>query len=959
MWLKLTLAGLVSLFLGSVHAQMFTVSGRLQDPETKVGVQGATVVLKSLKDTTRSFTATADGTGSFRFSRLAPDSFRLTASSVGYETLNRVVHLKSSNAFLGSLLMPKVSKELTGVTVTGRIPPAVQKGDTVQFNASQFKVNPDASAEDLARKIPGITVENGQVTANGETVRRVTIDGRELFGDDATAALRNLPAEVIDKIQVFDRLSDQAQLSGIDDGNTTKEINIITKANMRNGQFGRVYGGYGTDDRYSAGGNTTFLKGDRRISVVGNFNNINQQNFAMQDLLGVTANNRGGGASRSSRGANSGRSSGGGNRTYGGSNNFGGSGNFLVGQQNGINTTHAAGINFSDQWGAKTTVTGSYLFNNTLNQAYEEQNRKYYSSRARSLRDTSSNDGDNYSHRINMRLEYQIAPRKELIITPNLSFQDNNSERERRAMRYRVIDSTERVYSNIINHRASDRSGNNLNNTILYRQSFAKRGRTFTASLNTAYNKRAGETYIVNKMSSFGSDFSEQRRFTDQYSSGLQLSANLIYTEPLGERSQLQFNYNPAYTQSKADALSFLYDTVVAKYSEFDSLRSNRFSNSSMAQNGGITFRRGTKDNMYALGVNYQHTVLNSTQTFPRPFKLEQSFNNVLPNAWLRFKLSPRSNMRLVYRASVELPSVTQLSEVQGIPNHPFLRIGNSALEPQYNHVLSTRYTYSNTATGVLFMANVFAQKANNYIGDDTYVTEQSPVVRYGQKVGIGEELTRPVNLDGYASLRSFVTLAMPINVLKTNLNLNGGASFFRYPGLLNDTLYESRSQVYSLGTVLSSNISEYVDFTVSYTANYNLVENDAALRRNDNYFRHITRAQLNLLSKNGWLFQNDLNNQWFKGISDSFNESYWLWNVGVGKKFLKDQKGELRLNVFDLLNQNQDIERTISDVYIEDARSEVLRRYFMLTFTYNLRNFGKGAAPEAKKGKWRKTWGR
>ena len=950
---KLMLPFLFVLVFNGLQAQTLTVSGRLQDGETRTGVPGATVVLKSLRDTTRSFTLTSDAAGAFRFTHLAPDSFRLTATSVGYETLSRVVRLKSSNAFLGSLLFVKASKELTGVTVTGRISPTTQKGDTIQFNASQFKVNPDASAEDLARKIPGITVENGQVTANGENVRRVTIDGRELFGEDATAALRNLPAEVIDKIQVFDRLSDQAQLSGIDDGNTTKEINIITKANMRNGQFGRVYGGYGTDDRYSAGGNTTFLKGDRRISVVGNFNNVNQQNFAMQDLLGVTANNRGGGASRSSRAGGNSR---GGNRTQGGTNNFGGSGNFLVGQQNGINTTHAAGINFSDLWGSKTTVTGSYLFNNTRNWAYEEQDRKYFAERVQSLRDTSSNDGNNYNHRINLRLEYRIAPRAELIITPNLSFQDNNSERVRRAMRYRVIDSIERVYNNIISHRASDRSGNNLNNNILYRQSFAKKGRTFTASLNTAYNKRAGETYIVNQTSRFGSDFTEQRRFTDQYSSGLQVSANLIYTEPLGERSQLQVNYNPAFTRSRSDVQSFLYDTVVAKYSEFDSLRSNRFTNRSMAQNGGITFRGGTKDNAFALGVNYQHTVLNSTQTFPRPFTLDQSFNNVLPNAWLRFKLSQRSNMRLVYRASVELPSITQLSEVQGIPNHPFLRIGNSALAPQYNHVLSSRYTYTNTATGMLFMANVFAQKANNYIGDDTFVADSFAVVRYGQKVARGEELTRPVNLDGYSSLRSFVTLAMPVNGLKTNLNLNGGASFFRYPGILNDTLFESRSQVYSLGTVLSSNISEYVDFTVSYSANYNLVKNDVDLRRNDNYFRHVTRGQLNLLSKAGWLFQNDLSNQWFKGISDSFNESYWLWNVGVGKKFGKDQKCELRLNVFDLLNQNQDIERTISDVYIEDAKSEVLQRYFMLTFTYNLRNFGKGTEPEEKKGKGRKT---
>ena len=205
----------------------------------------------------------------------------------------------------------------------------------------------------MVKKLPGVTVDKqGTVTAQGEQVRKVTIDGRDFFGDDATAALRNLPAEIIDKIQVFDRLSDQAQFTGFDDGNTLKALNIVTKANMRNGQFGRIYAGYGTDDRYSAGGNVSFFKDNRRISLVGNFNNVNQQNFASQDLLGVTS----GGGNRGGFGGFGGRQGNrtGGNRASGGS-NFGNQANFLVGQQNGVAKTNAAGINFSDQWGKKLT----------------------------------------------------------------------------------------------------------------------------------------------------------------------------------------------------------------------------------------------------------------------------------------------------------------------------------------------------------------------------------------------------------------------------------------------------------------------------------------------------------------------------------------------------------------------------------------------------------------------------
>ncbi|HEY0058350.1 MAG TPA: carboxypeptidase-like regulatory domain-containing protein, partial [Flavisolibacter sp.] len=326
----------------SAEAQGFTVSGQLKDAEGTSFVQGATISLKSIRDTTIFFTSYSDTAGRFQFDAVLADSFRLTVSSVGFESLSQVVKVEAADVALGLISLSRSSKELTGVTVTTTTPPATQKGDTVQFNASQFKVNPDASAEDLARKIPGISVENGQVKANGEVVQKVTIDGRELFGDDATAALRTLPAEIVDKIQVFDRLSDQAQLSGIDDGNAQRGINIVTKANMRNGQFGRVFAGYGTNERYAAGGNSTFLKENRKISIVGNFNNVNQQNFASQDLLGVSNN-----------GQNSGRQGGGGGRPQqggrgGGGGNFGGgNNNFLVGQQNGINKTNAFGINYA------------------------------------------------------------------------------------------------------------------------------------------------------------------------------------------------------------------------------------------------------------------------------------------------------------------------------------------------------------------------------------------------------------------------------------------------------------------------------------------------------------------------------------------------------------------------------------------------------------------------------------
>ncbi|MEO7960896.1 MAG: carboxypeptidase regulatory-like domain-containing protein, partial [Ginsengibacter sp.] len=265
-----------------IYAQ--SVSGIIMDSVEKVPLSNASISLAPLEPSSGPFSSVADRNGAFSFKGVADGNYTLTISSVGYEIYTILITAGPGNTDVGNILVSKAAKTLTGVIVNGAAPPVRQRQDTVEYAASQYKVNPDANAEDLIKKMPGVTVDQkGSVSAQGETVRKVTVDGRDFFGDDATATLRNLPSEVVDKIQVFDKLSDQAQLTGFDDGNTTKSINIVTKKDMRNGNFGRVYAGYGTNDRYSAGGNVSFFNNARRISLVGLVNNINQQNFASQD----------------------------------------------------------------------------------------------------------------------------------------------------------------------------------------------------------------------------------------------------------------------------------------------------------------------------------------------------------------------------------------------------------------------------------------------------------------------------------------------------------------------------------------------------------------------------------------------------------------------------------------------------------------------------------------------------
>lgn len=959
MKLKFILLSCLIGFSIMVKAQNFSVQGKLQDEESKTPVRGATLQLKSRKDSTYSFNTFSDSAGRYSFNNLRADTFNLIITSIGYERLSRTVRVDSANVNMGVVSLPKTSQQLSGVTVTANVPPAVQKGDTVQFNASQYKVNPDATAEDLTRKLPGVTIENGQVTAQGESVKRVTVDGREFFGDDATAALRNLPAEIIDKIQVYDRLSDQAQFTGFDDGNSAKEINIITKANMRNGQFGRVFAGYGTDNRYQAGGNTTILNGNRRISLVGLANNVNQQNFSSQDLLGVSsASRRGGGGPRGGGGGGGPRGGGGGSRGGGSYGGFGGNSNFLVGQQNGINRTNSIGINYSDIWGPKVTVSSSYFFNNNNNTTNEILNRKYLLEGVPDYNQNTDANSHNSNHRFNMRLEYKIDSSNQIIITPNLSFQNNNTAQN---VSTSSFFSPSEMVNETQNNTNSTRAGNNLNNSILYRHAFAKRGRTFSINLNTSYNKSTGETYIETHNRQYsGAAFTDSasQRLTDQANNGYQLSANIVYTEPLGKKSMLEFNYNPSYSKSNADQEAYVYDAGNNKYSLFDTTLSNKFNSVYKAQNAGIGYRLGDRDKQLAIGVNYQQSQLSSDRTFPVAVGVNKTFYNILPNAMLRYKISARSSLRVFYRASTNQPSVTQLQDVYDITNPPFITAGNPNLLQQYNQILSTRYTYTNAAKGIILMANVFGQTANNYITNATFLPQRDSVINSKIVLPRGQQLSMPVNLDGYTSLRSFLTFAFPVKFIKSNINFNGGFTYNRLPGIINSVHNIADNYIYTAGAVIGSNISEYVDFTVSYSGNFNSVKNQSALATDDHYFTQTAGVRLNLLSKKGWFFTNDLNNQLSSGLSEGFNQDYWLWNISAGKKILKDQKGELRLSVFDLLKQNQSIERTVNGSYIEDSQNQVLRQYFMLTFTYNLRNFGTAAKNMMNRSNEGRNWG-
>ena len=911
-----------------VKSQDISLKGIVGDKGDKSAIAGATVKLVSARDSSQVKLVVSDKNGNFVFNNLNASGYRLYISFTGYEKVEQRVNLQASNITPLNFSLAKVATDLGDVTVVAKAASARQKGDTTEYSAGQFKVNPDATAEDMIKKLPGVTVgRDGTVTAMGEQVRKVTVDGRDFFGDDATAALKNLPASVIDKIQVFDRLSDQAQLTGFDDGNSVKTVNIVTKSGIKNGQFGRIYAGAGTDSRYSAGGNVSFFKGDRRLSLVGNFNNINMQNFASQDLLGVTSSSN----------------SSGGNRGGGGRGGMGGGGadNFNVGQANGISKTNALGINFSNVYNKKLTLSGSYFFNNSRNNNEGVNNKETFQPTKNLFSlENSASSSVNTNHRLNARLEYKIDSANSIFIIPSISFQNNNSSSTSNTQNYFATNDSTGVSQN---KNSADRNGYNIRNTIMYRHSFAKRGRSFSLSFNTAWSKNDGETMtdINNRIYDSGSVRTIlSNRFRDSKTDGTNIGGNIAFTEPIGKKGQLQIDYSSGVQKNKANQQTFNYDGQ--KYTLFDAKLSNVFDNTVVTNNAGINYRLGqSRDEQLSFGVNFQHAKMESRRTFPTVTSVDKSFFNVLPNLMWRKKLSANINVRVFYRASTNFPSISQLQDVVSDTNSLFVNSGNPDLQQSYTHFLSGRYTYTNSKTSKSFFANIFLQTASDYISNASYSVKNDSVVN-NVTVFKNTQFSKPVNLNGYKSLRTFFTYSMPLKFIKTTMSVSAGFSYSKLPGLVNYQKIFTNNYAYNGGLALASNISEYVDFNLSYNANLNTSKTNTKTNTNTNFLNQTIGGQVNLLSKKGWFLQNDVSGNIYSGDLD---QRFWLWNAAIGKKFLKNKAAELKLSVFDLLKQNQSITRTVTERDITDVQTQVLRQYFMLTFTYSLKNFGVASA--------------
>lgn len=618
---KTLLTALMVLFAVAAFAQKGSVTATLVDADTGDEVIGAVLTLTPSATPDKKQYATSAYKGLISFPSLSYGEYGLSISFLGYNTLDTTFRVSAPKVNLGVLRL-KPGVQIETVVKEVKSMRTSQKGDTVSYNAGAFKVTTDADVEGLLKKMPGITVTDGTVEAQGEEIKKIFVDGKEFFGEDVTTAIKSLPAEAVDRVEVYNKLSDAAEFSGMDDGEGYKALNIVTKPGMRQGQFGKLYAGYGYDSgaephhKYIAGGNVNIFSGDSRVSVIGLFNNVNQQNFSFEDILGVT-------------GSSGGRGS--------------GVGQYMMRPQSGVAKVNAIGLNYSDTWGKRDQVSfqGSYFFNSTNTTNRSTVDKWYEAPMAvDTLSTLGYSDTRNYNHRFNGRLEWKISDNQNLMIRPSFSYQSNDPWSTTQGWQY-----GESGYSRTDNYSNGLSSGYNLRTSAIYRAKLGKDGRTITLNGNVNYSDRTNDSDSwSNQLGSLPDrpaidpetgEWDPTDYFLPRYlrnlapSSSYSLRGEFTYTEPVAKYAQVSLQYRAAYDHQERDKRS--YETG----SDFsiagllpDPTLSNAYESNYTTQRVGPGFRYSKDRNTFVANVYYQHSVLDGQVTQGASEQIRHSYDD-------------------------------------------------------------------------------------------------------------------------------------------------------------------------------------------------------------------------------------------------------------------------------------------------------------------------------------------
>ncbi|ANI89984.1 hypothetical protein A9P82_12225 [Arachidicoccus ginsenosidimutans] len=901
-----------------VNAQKTTgsLSGTLVDTsriDTSSGLSQATVSLVDAKDTTKVLRTLSDNQGKFSFHGLAPDVYMLRVSYLGYQPINKFIGITQvkPNIDLGNVNMEQIYND-NGTVIINASVPASLKGDTTSYSAASYGTKPNATVEDLLGKLPGVEVDkNGVITAQGEQVTRVFVDGKRFFGNDPKLAIENLPKDIVEKIEIFDGKSDQSELSGFDDGITIKTINIVTKPSRKFGWFGRSALGAGNDEAtlkdplYTLNARVFHFDGDVKMGLVGEMNNVNVQGFTRADQ-----NN-----------------------------------------QNGLTKTGSGNAFFGNTWNgkkAKTDFSVDYHYNNTNVKLLQNSIRQnFYSDSALNNNnlglDTSNTLTQNHS--INLNLDTKFDSTDELRIRPSISFNSSNKSTQS-STEIDSLSGGESIPKNITYaDRTNHNSGHNINVSATYAHSFAKKGRRITLDMQYSNGESSNGGNNYSRMQFFGiapDDVTNQRNETDGNNNSL--SSTLTYTEPIAQNQQLELQYNNSFSTYTSNRKTFDFDSSTNDYSIPNIELTNDFKNNFSSNNAVIGYRynNGIINFNLSGGVKFGKKEGNNLS---KDYTIVDNYTNLYPTARLTYNISRTKKLIFRYEGRTNQPAIAQLQPIVDSSNVLNITSGNPNLKQNFNNHFQFRYNDVNNSGKKFFFVFLDANFIHNNIVNSITHLEN------------GGQSTMPVNLDGSYNLHGSLDYGLPLMSPKSNFDFKTDVRNNRSASLIDSSMNFTYNTALSESIRWSTSMDKLFDINVAITPAYNIATyGDISDDDNLNYYSQSTSFDGTWYAASGWEITSSFDYTFYNGNAPGQNVSIPLWNAGIIKHLFKDNAGEISISVHDILNENKGVNFQRSENYSQQTMTNILKRYALISFTYNLHKFGVKRSKDALKD-WKKRY--
>lgn len=898
------------------------ITGRVQNEQGEP-LAGATVVVLQAADSILSSFGMTNPEGAFVLRRVAPGEYILQASFLGYKKHSQAISVAGSDLEVGTLRMEASDLTLDEVEIQGERTPIFFKKDTVEYNADAFKTQPNATVEELLKRLPGLEVEDdGTVKAQGEEVQRVLVDGKEFFGKDPQMATKNLPADVVNRVQVFDRQSEMAEFTGVDDGEREKTINLTLKEDKKKGVFGRASGGFGPRetpegelayDRFEGKLNMNRFNKKLQFSVIGMGNNINQQGFSLGEYSNFVGGMRGMMRRRS-----------------GGGGSLGGV-PISNGLSDGFVQTFAGGFNLNYQLSEKTKLNTSYVYTNIGTeldqQTYRENflNDRIFTTDRQEVQENQSG-----SHQLNLRLDHEIDSMRQLIFRGNASMRDGDAFS-------RSFNQTLDPMGNRQNQSETENFSRadklTYNTELTYRQRFQKRGRSLVAEGTFAGRENTQNADLLAANLFFPDDpvrDSSELIWQNQFQQDEQVNygIELRFTEPVGRKKYLSLEYEHRNFQYESTKEFFDLEDF-GNVEVFNPELSSYYQSDYIYDRAGLKLLFNGDQSSLTLGTDAQYSRLDGELTLTNDTTITNNVFNILPNVRWNYTFASKKRLRFDYSTSVQEPSIEQLQPI--VDNSDPLRIyqGNPALVPSYTHNARLNFFSFSQFSFTSIFAFLNATYTTNRITNATVIDS------------LFRQVTQPVNVDSDFRLTLYGGSGFPIRPLNIRVNLNTNITYNR--GILFVNAIENLTDrlTSSGGLTIENQNKDIFDVSIGAQLSHSLTEYSVNEELNQTWLnqRYELDATVNLGDK--WNLGTKVSHRIFGGDAFTDRQLITLWEASVSRFLLNNKRGQLTLAAYDLLNQNRGITRTSELNYIEEQRINSLSRFFLLRFTFNLSKFG------------------